>query len=126
MRQRLIKLLGGYTKDEVLTEAVKDLFNTIGADDILQEKGGVWMVGGKAMNDGEKNLLISQASSLMGMKLWKVLQEDIKFLANQRMFLRSQSQMDLIAGKLWLYTLDSIKTRLESLSKGSGRFNSDA
>src|SRR3990167_96885 len=126
MKNKLIKLLGGYTKDEVLTRAVKKLYNTIGSEDILREEMGQWTINGKPINDAIKKLLVSEAQIFLKSRLWQVLQTDIKYRANKVMFEKAQTEQDLIAGKLWLYTIDSIKTRLESLEKGSGRFNSDA
>jgi len=126
MKNKLIKLLGGYTKDEVLTRAVKKLYNTIGSEDILREEMGQWTINGKPINDAIKKLLVSEAQIFLKSRLWQVLHTDIKYRANKVMFEKAQTEQDLIAGKLWLYTIDSIKTRLESLVKGSGRFNSDA
>ena len=126
MKNKLIKLLGGYTKDEVLTRAVKKLYNTIGSEDILREEMGQWTINGKPINDAIKKLLVSEAQIFLKSRLWQGLQTDIKYRANKVMFEKAQTEQDLIAGKLWLYTIDSIKTRLESLVKGSGRFNSDA
>lgn len=123
MKNWLIKKLGGYISDEVLTEAVKDLFNTISADDILRQEGNDWFVGDKKLNDGDKKLLIAEANQFLITKLWQVLQNDIFYQANRAMFEKSKSKNDMVAGKLFLYALDSIKTRLESLSKESGNFN---
>ena len=108
---------------EVLTAAVAGFYNTIGTDDILREVNGKWMVGEKEVDDSIKQAMIGEAKTLLNMRLWKVLQNDIKYRANKQMFLESQSEIDLIAGKLWLYTLDCINTRLDSISKESGRFN---
>lgn len=126
MKSKLIKLLGGYTEDEVLTEVVKELYNTIGADDVLKEEQGQWTITGKPVDEGVRKLLISEASIFLKTRLWTVLQNDIKYRANKMMFEKSKTEMDLVAGKLWLYTLDSFKTRLESLTKGKGTFNGDA
>ena len=120
---KTIKLLGGYNKDEVLSECVKELYNTISSDDILKEEMGVWFVGDRVLKDNEKNILISEATQLMNSKLWKYLTDDIKYNANKLMFEKSKSIDDLIIGKSWLYVLDQIKTRLQSLSNGRGNYN---
>jgi hypothetical protein len=120
---KTIKILGGYTKDEILSECVKELYNTIDSDDILKEEMGVWFVGDRVLKDNEKNILISEATQLMNSKLWKYLTDDIKYNANKLMFEKSKSIDDLIIGKSWLYVLDQIKTRLQSLSNGRGNYN---
>lgn len=125
MREFLIEILGGYTKDQILTEAVKDLYNTISKDDILQEGSrGEWLVADRPIIEGEKKLLISEAQIFIHSRLWKVLQTDIKYQSNKKMFEDSKTEYDLIAGKMTLYLLDIIKTRLESLNKERGIFNS--
>lgn len=127
MRTWLIRTLGGIPKEEVLTTAVKELFNTIGEDDILKEdSAGVWIIGGKTVADATKRLMISEAKTFLSTMLWRCLQIDVKFRANRMMYERAKSETDLIAGKLWLQTLACFKTRLESLSGGSGHFNDDA
>lgn len=140
MRDWLIKKLGGYpdidsaisaikSKDsnekyQILTLAVRRLFNTISSNDILKPiDGGEWMCAGKTLKEGDRALLRSEAEILKKMKLWEVLQIDIKYHANLKMFIHSKSEIDLVAGKLSLYNLDVIKTRLESLGKDSAHFN---
>lgn len=108
---------------EVLTEAVKDLFNTLGPDDILrEEKGQIWF-GDRPLMDAEVNQIKAETTTFLQTKLWKVLQYDIKHQANKKMFVLGEKDIDFIAGKLWMYTLDVIRTRLASISKGKGSFN---
>lgn len=108
----------------ILTHAVKRLYNTISADDILKEvAGGTWMLEGKAMSDAQKKQLIAEARNFIDSSLWKLLQKDIKYQANRKMYLLGKTDIDLIAGKLWLYTLDAIKTRLTSMSNESGIYS---
>lgn len=123
LRKWLIRSLDGIPNEEVLTKAVSHLFNTIGEDDILKEKDGVWTIGNKPMPDATRRLVISETKTFLSTMLWRVLQIDIKYKANKAMFERSRSDIDLTAGKLWLYILDCIATRLKSLAEGSGTFN---
>ena len=110
-------------KEKVLTKTVAHLFNTIGAEDILREEDGVWYSEGKPMDDGIKKLLISEAQIFLKSRLWRVLSADIKHQANKRMFIEAKDLLDMIMGKSWLYVLDAMKTRLESLEKGRGIYN---
>lgn len=108
---------------QILTELVRDLFNTIDEYDIIREEDGKWFIGDKEIQEAEKSMIISEAQLFVKGKLWKVLQRDIKYIANKRMFINSRTEMDLVAGKLLLYLLDIINTRLQSLDKGRGIFN---
>lgn len=111
-------------KEKVLTKTVKQLFNTIDVEDILREENGVWFVEDKPLNEGEKKLLIAEAQTFLKSRLWRVLKTDVKYQANKRMFEESKDNFDMVMGKSWLYVLDCIKTRLESLGKERGIFNS--
>ena len=139
-RERIIKKFGGYVsiddvlarlqdkdfveRNKILTQAVKRSFNTICDEDILkQRKDGAWMYEGKVLPDGVQKQLIAEASHFVNTKLWKVLQADVKYQANRKMFLQATDVMQIAAGKLWLYTLDCLHTRLESLAKGSSIFH---
>lgn len=134
MRAQIIKWLGGYaTLDEaidsmrakdgaerraVLTLAVRRLYSTVGAEDILRRDtaSGQWMYAGKPIAKEETAMLIEQAKAMLDSKLWKVLQTDLKYQANKRMYIDSQDVADLVAGKLILLYIDIIHTRLKTLA----------
>lgn len=138
LKEKVIRWLGGYAtleeaidsvegKDRIiiLTRAVKRLFNTIGADDILRiHESGHWMFEGRPLSAGEKDMLIAEATQLLESKLWKVLEKDVTYQANRKMFLESKDELDLVAGKLWVYTFDVMRTRLNSMKSKRGTFNS--
>ena len=108
-------------RNKVLTDTVRHLFNTIGKEDILtQLPNGLWRFEGKELAVDMQKLLSAEATQFINSKLWQILQADIKWQANQVMFENAKTEMDIVAGKLWLYTLDSVNTRLQSLSKGKG------
>jgi len=114
--KKLLNYLSKEEKHEILTMSVRRFFNAITAEDILKEKDGQWFYEGKAMNEATKKLLISQAEVLKEWQLWKILQDDIRYQANKRMFLDSKNEYDLIAGKIWLTTIDAINTRLKKMT----------
>ncbi len=131
MRRWLIEKLGGFPdidsaiehiratdgeqKRTILSLAVKRLFNTIGVDDILQVKGSDWLYRGRHLQKEQVKLLQAEAKALTEMWLWEVLQNELWYQANRRTFLDSRSDIDLTAGKLWMYTIDVIKTTLKKI-----------
>jgi len=134
MKNWIIVKLGGYTdldsflesqdkldRRYILTLLVKRLYNTIDSEDILKENDlGQWMMMGKSVTDVDKQLMIAEATQFQKTKLWEVLQKDIKYQANRKMYLLARDEMSITAGKLWIYILDSINTRLSNMSKGKG------
>lgn len=113
----LIRGIEKEQKHELLTELVAKSFNTISEKDILQQQKGEWVYGDKILQKNEIMLLKSEVSSLLNMKLWRVLQTDIKYQANRMMFLKSKNGDDLIAGKFIIYTLDIIKSVLNRITQ---------
>lgn len=110
--------------NKVLTQTVAKLFNTLGPEDILRQgTDGTWFVQGKAITENEKQQLVAEAQHLLNTKLWKVFRADVQYQANRKMFIESKTIDDLVAGKLCLYLLDIIQTRLNSMSRGKGMFN---
>ncbi len=103
-------------KHEILTEAVKHLFNTIGPEDILKKDGkGQWIFEGRVLHKTEVEDLQVQALALLHSKLWKVLQADIKFQLNRKMFLESNITMDVMWGKLLMFLNNIIETRITNM-----------
>jgi len=134
MRAWIIKRLGGYSsidealeairtnpdgkeRRKVLTFAVKRLYNTISAEDILQhdKTSGQFMFMGKQMSKEEMGIISEQARTFFDSKLWSVLQADLKYQANKRMYTESIDTLGIEAGKLFTYCIDVINTRLKKL-----------
>lgn len=109
MRKWLLKLILG--KRYTLNKAVAELYNTISADDILDS----WTVGGKVLSGQEIQMIKSEAEYLLKSRLWRVLQADIKYKANKAMYEKAKSELDITAGKLWVWTLDAINTKLKDI-----------
>ena len=140
MKKWFIHKLGGYadineaieaikekdTKDKfrILSLATKHLFNTINEEDILKENvNGQWMFEGRILNKVQQELIKAETNQFINSTLWKVLEKDIKWQAGRKMFILAQNEVQVAAGKLWLYMLDAFKTRLQSISKSSATFN---
>lgn len=136
MRKLIIKILGGYptyedaieairkekheARYQILTAAVQRLFNTVGEDEILKiGEGGKWFSRGKQISDDGKRMLCSQANHFYNSELWDVLSRELKYLSNKKMFKESGDEMQMAAGKLWLYTIDVINSKLKNMAKSA-------
>ena len=101
----------------ILTIHVSHLYNTIGEEDILKRVGTGWRVGDKEITNQEMQHISNEAKQFLKSKLWQVLQKDIKYRANLKMYEESKGVYDLTFGKMWTYTLDTIETKLNNLIK---------
>ena len=108
-----------YIRERILTIKVSHLYNTVGEDDILKRIGTSWTVAGKPITAQRYQQLANEADVFLNSQLWEYLKKDIQYRANEKMFIKSKSEMDLVAGKLWLYTLDTIETKLKNLNDRS-------
>jgi len=132
MRRWLISKLGGFTdtdafiervrelplqdKNKILTVAVKRMFNTASADDILhQTETGEWLLQGRPMQREEMTALKQEADHFLKSRLFKVIDLDLQYHSNKLITLKSETLDDMRAGKLWKYTWDAVKTRLKDL-----------
>lgn len=133
-RRWLIEYLGGYAdvdavmryidetndwqgKQKVLQPFVKHLFNTIGPEDILQKQGEGWTYRGLPIDAAEVIQLKEEAKLIHKSRIWKMLQDELRYLGNVRMYERSVTDMDIVSGKLLLYLADALKTRLREMTK---------
>lgn len=138
IRTQLISLLGGFptvtaaidsVKDDaarhaVLTKAVRKLYVMVNASDILRpSKTGEWIFEGKPISQGVRAQMVAEAQAFSESTLWKVLRKDIQYQAGKRMFIHGTDTIHMVSGKLWVYTLDSFKTRLASMIEGKPTFN---
>lgn len=125
LRKKIVKLLGGYTCEphEALTEIVKKHFNTISEDDILKEDKEGWFFEGQKIPDEVIKVLSGQADAILRMKAWEVIKKDAKYISNKKMFFKSQTEYDLIAGKLLLYLFNVIESRLKLIAGGNGNID---
>lgn len=119
-----IKKLQTKDRNTILTLAVKKLFNTISADDILKpDESGQWIFGTKVLSEAQVNALVIEAAQLESTLLYKVLKADILYQINKKMYLLAENEMHVITSKFWLYTFDTIKTRITSLAARSALYS---
>ena len=134
MKKWIIEKLGGYPdldsaldhikkindverKNEILTEAVKKLFNAISSEDILQRDLETHLLKfqGKLMTEEQERQLKSEAETLLGLKLWRVIKMDIRYQLSKKMFEEAKTKEDIVWGQLLTYLDDIIRTRIQSL-----------
>lgn len=112
---KFIETLDPKDKHTLLTELVRPLFNMVSKDDILKVQNKKWYLQDRELAENEVHMLIEEVKLFKSSKLWKILQLDLRYQANKRMFIESKTTEDLIAGKLLLLYIDIIETRLKEI-----------
>jgi len=106
------------TRIMVLNEAVKHLFYTVSLDDILKvNPDGTIQFEGKTMDSSYRKELREQANLLENLLLWKVINKDITYQLQKKMFNEAVINNDVVWGKLLTFLWDIIKQRISQLKK---------
>lgn len=120
IKKQLVELLGGYyppmNPHTALTQRVAHLFSTVSDEDIIKIDGTTWYNRGRELTEEEKAQLKSEARSLQNMFLWKALCEEVHLHAYKKGYLEATKEFDLIGGKMLMYSIDIIKTKIKRIS----------
>ena len=95
---------------------LSDVFNTISEDDLLNINKSVWMHNNRTLDITEIKNLIQEAQLMEKLKLWRIIKDELKHQAQQRIILKSQTEGDLIAGKMMLYIIELLENRVKYIS----------
>ena len=105
-------------KREILTEAVKKLYTTIGEDDILTKKeDGSWTFLGRPLLSSEVAQLQQEAQLMAKTKLWYVIKTDIRYNLGRRMFEEARVKDDLIWGQAIVFLDEIIRRRIQKMKQ---------
>lgn len=102
---------------EKINLITKDLFNTKSEKDIISLKGRDIIYRGKVLTDGEKKSIIGQAEVIKKLEIWNILQDELKYLANKKMYYDSKNEEDILFAKAILWTVDILGKKIDNLSK---------
>lgn len=97
---------------------IEDVFNAVSDEDVLQIKGTEWMYKGRPLTESEARTLKEEANIISQMRLWKVMQDEIVWHAQNAIVLKSKGEDDLIAGKMLLYWNDLMKNVIKKIENG--------
>ena len=101
-------------KNRVLTLAVQHMFHVVDAEDILRKNpDGSWSYGNRILNEENVRALQSAMDNFSKSQLYRVLKADLKYHATTMVALKSRTIDDVVAGKLLLYYIDIVDTRLK-------------
>lgn len=94
---------------------VKDLFNTVGKDDILRVEGNDIYYKKRKLGKSTVDKIKEDANSFEGSTIWRILKNELKYVHNLRMFEHGKTDEDLLAGKMGLYNLDIIEKKIAQI-----------
>ncbi len=80
---------------------------------ITVDKMGSVYIGKEKITESHLANLKSESEFFLSSDLWKLLNETMRYTAYERMFIKSESLNDLLAGKMLIYNLDTQQKILE-------------
>lgn len=115
MRRKLIKILGGWTEDDILREAFKEVWLPLDPEQILQMKGDQWLFMGKPLRPEQVEQIKLEARAFTQSKLWGIIKLDVRYHLSRKMFEEVRVKEDLVWGQLATLLWDIVKTRINQL-----------
>jgi len=108
------------TEQEILQKhlinfLVKDVYNAILPDEIWSIRKGVLTHKGRPLTKDESKQLKEEATLFAEGKLWSLLKSELNHIARVKMYEKSVSEKDIVAGKLLIYLTECIDNRLSNL-----------
>lgn len=94
---------------------VKNLLVAITEDDVLFISGKDWLLNKRKLSAEEIIYLKEEAQSFSNSLLWKLMRNELRWLANKQMFDQLQKPEDMVFGKAMLYNLDKAKDFINNL-----------
>ena len=103
-------------KHWLLNKLLKHLFNAVTADDILSYRGGQMYRGGRVLSNAEVQELVTGAQALKQLRIWHQLIDELKWVANDRIYNKSVTTQDLTFPKAVLYVVDIMSRKIDNLA----------
>lgn len=101
----------------LITKLTKHLLVYVSDEQLLQEINRKWILGKNALSQEEAMLLREEAQALKESLLWKMMQQELTWLSNQKMFEHARTENDMIFGKAMLYNQALQNKFIDRLSK---------
>lgn len=104
-------------KLRLLNLILKRVFNSVNEEDVFRIVGSKAFVGRNEMSQSDQQQILMDARFIKESVYWKLLLDDMRFSANDRIFNKSTSMDDVVFGKAVLWCLDVMDSKLSNLSK---------
>ncbi|MFQ5976316.1 MAG: hypothetical protein ACE5J5_08390 [Candidatus Hydrothermarchaeales archaeon] len=72
---------------------------------------------GRELDRETIDYLRDNAKTFENSTLWKILSNEVKYQANQRMYYKGENADDILAGRLMNYILDIIQKKINQIKK---------
>jgi len=96
---------------------LRHLFNAVTEDDILRYENSKMTFRGDVVNQATLKELVNGAQALQKLNTHKMLMQEMKYVANKRIYQYSKTNDDILFGKAMLLTIDILEKKIDNISK---------
>ena len=97
-------------------QLMKRYFNAITQDDVLVYRRGKFFIGGNELPVADTQDIVSGASALGNMIVWKLLLTDMRYTANKIIHEKGETPDAIRFGRAMLYCIDVLEKKVTNLS----------
>lgn len=95
----------------------KALYNDVKKEDILVLKDGKLHLNGQPVSPETLKSLANQAQAIQTFDIYKLLMDEMRVLANKKLYYDSKTEYDMLFAKAMLWTIDVLEKKLANISK---------
>lgn len=96
-------------KTKFIHYLIKNLLVAVTEEEILTVTNKGWFRGNRPLTAEEKQAIIDDARSFRDSEVWKLMSNEIRWMANLRMFEKGTTAENTIFGRAMLYNLELIE-----------------
>lgn len=95
----------------------RHLLNAVAIDDIItiDPKKGIISIGGNPITSDELRALQAEIKALEGFRVWSVMTNSVRHIAQDKIFNKAQNFDEITYGKAMLFDLDTIESIARTL-----------
>lgn len=94
-------------KQKIINFLLCHLLNPVILEDVVTIEKGVLHLGGKPITQGELNQLQAEIKALNKARIWSILINTPRKVAQDKIFNQATNFQDVMAGKMMLFNLDT-------------------
>lgn len=93
------------------------LFNSITEDDVLKIVGNNIYYKNTLLTKKQRDGIILEAKTIKDLAAFKIMVDELKWSANKKMYVNSNSVEDMVFGKAALWIIDILEQKVNKLSQ---------
>jgi hypothetical protein len=111
----MFKTLNKKFKVRIINYLIKHLLHALNEEDVLVVSGKDFLYKKRKLTTDEVLSLKDEATSFENSILWKLIRNDIKWSAQERMGNKAVTTDDIVFGKAMLYSINLINTFIKNI-----------